>query len=461
MRRFHLLLAFVALTLFLVSACGAPPTQPAPPPAESADEAAAEEPAASEPEPTPTPIVSELGEGDTQLIFWHGLTGPDGVTMQAMVEQFVAENPDISVRIEGMPWGIYYDKLLATMVSGDPPDVFIIHEFNTAGYVRQDVLRSTDDLFASGGGTLPDEDFKTELLERLEFDGTRYGVPLDNLGWGVWINRELFEAAGLDPDVQPTSGEELIEMARQLTLDENGNHPGDPDFDVNNVVQWGITVSNPKNLYQSVLWQYGGDIFNGTDAMLDEDAALQAGQYLYDLIHVEQVSPPPSGFNVLQAFGAGQLAILPYGTWGLNFMKDSGLDWDVWPMVQMGPEKATRMSSHVLHMPDGLGGEQLDAAKRLITYLSDNGATWATSGQVPARFSVQDNLDPEEDRAVIVFADAFREQGRLETPHPGKDEIAASWEPEIGGSWDGVTTVEEALSTANERVQDVLDRFAR
>ncbi|MCB9158923.1 MAG: extracellular solute-binding protein, partial [Caldilineaceae bacterium] len=296
--------------------------------------------------------------------------------------------------------------------------------------------------------------------ERLEFDGVRYGVPLDNLGWGVWINRDLFTAAGLDPDVPPTNGQELIEMAQELTLDANGNHPYDPDFDASNVAQWGITVSNPKNLYQSVLWQYGGDIFSGDQALLDEAPAKDAAQYLYDLIYDYQVSPPPAGFNVLQAFGAGQLAILPYGTWGLNFMKESGLNWDVWPMIQIGPEKATRMSSHVLHMPEGLDGEQLDAAKRLITYLSDNGLTWASSGQVPARFSVQEQLDPEADRAVIVFADAFKEQGRLETPHPGKDEIAASWEPEIGGTWDNVTTVDEALQTANQRVQDVLDRFA-
>jgi hypothetical protein len=62
---------------------------------------------------------------------------------------------------------------------------------------------------------------------------------------------------------------------------------------------------------------------------------------------------------------------------------------------------------------------------------------------------------------VIVFADAFRDFGRLETPHALKDEIAASWEPEIGGSWDAVAPVEEALATADERVQDVLDRFNR
>lgn len=457
MRRYYLLSALLVIVALLSAACAPPPTQPAP----AAPEAPAAEEAAPETPPTPTPIVSELGQGDNQLIFWHGLTGPDGVTMQAMVEQFVADNPDMSVRIEAMPWGIYYDKLLAAMVSGDPPDVFVIHEFNTAGYERQGVLRPSTDLYDDGGGELPVDDFKPELLERLEFEGTRYGVPLDNLGWGVWINRDLFEAAGLDPDTPPTNETELIEMAQALTLDANGNHPNDADFDPNNVAQWGITVSNPKNLYQSVLWQYGGDIFSGNDALLDEEPAQKAAQFLYDLIYEYHVSPPPAGFDVLQAFGAGQLAILPYGTWGLNFMKNSGLNWDVWPMIQIGPEKATRMSSHVLHMPEGLDPDRAEMAKRLITYLSNNGLAWASSGQVPARFSVQEQLDPEADRAVIVFANAFKEQGRLETPHPGKDEIAASWEPEIGGSWDNVSPVDQALQTANERVQDVLDRFAQ
>lgn len=457
MRRYYLLSALLVVVALLSAACAPPPTQPAP----AAPEAPAAEEAAPETPPTPTPIVSELGQGDNQLIFWHGLTGPDGVTMQAMVEQFVADNPDMSVRIEAMPWGIYYDKLLAAMVSGDPPDVFVIHEFNTAGYERQGVLRPATDLYDDGGGELPVDDFKPELLERLEFEGTRYGVPLDNLGWGVWINRDLFEAAGLDPDTPPTNEAELIEMAQALTLDANGNHPNDADFDPNNVAQWGITVSNPKNLYQSVLWQYGGDIFSGNDAMLDEEPAQQAAQFLYDLIYEYHVSPPPAGFDVLQAFGAGQLAILPYGTWGLNFMKNSGLNWDVWPMIQIGPEKATRMSSHVLHMPEGIDADRAEMAKRLITYLSNNGLAWASSGQVPARFSVQEQLDPEADRAVIVFANSFKEQGRLETPHPGKDEIAASWEPEIGGSWDNVSPVDQALQTANGRVQDVLDRFAQ
>lgn len=452
----RILSRLLPLLLIVALAACAQPTQPPAAPEEPAESAPAE--AA---EATPTPVVAEYGTGQLQLIYWNGLTGSDGVTMQAMVGQFVADNPDISVRMESMPWNIYFDKLLTAMVSGSPPDVFIVREFENAGFARQGVLRDSSDLYTSGGGSLPDEDFKPELLERLDYEGVRYGVPLDNLGWGIWINRDLFEAAGLDPDTPPANGAELIEMARQLTVDANGNHPGDADFDASQVTQWGFAVNNPKNTYQTVLWQFGGDVFQEGTAMLNEEPAHAAMQYLYDLIYTEQVSPPPSGFDALQAFGAGQLAILPYGTWGLNFMRDSGLNWDVWPMIQMGSQPAARMSSHVLHMPATIEGERLEAAKRFITYLSDNGLTWADSGQVPARYSVQEQLDPEEDRAVLVFAESFNNQGRLETPHALKQEIAAAWEPEVDGAWNNVTTPEEALGVANERVQDVLDRAER
>lgn len=450
------LLTLLVLSALIFAACSAP-TQPQAP----AAEAPAEQAAADEPEPTATPIVAEFGDGDTQLTYWHLMTGADGVTMQEMVESFVAENPDVAVRIESMPAGIYYDKLLTSMISGSPPDLFIVHEFATAGMARQNVFRDSSDLYASGGGYLPDEDFKPELLERLDYEGVRYGVPLDNLGWGTWINRDLFEAAGLDPDTPPANGEELIEMARQLTLDADGNHPGDDGFDPNNVAQWGIAINNPKNTFQSVLWQFGGEVFDAENSLLQSPEAQAALQYLYDLIAVEQVAPPPAGFDANQAFAAGQVAIMPQGTWMLNFMNGSDVNWDAWPMVQMGSQPGTRMSSHVLHMPQTLEGEKLAAATRLVNYLSDSGLDWAGSGQVPARFSVQESLDPEIHRAVIVFADSFNEQGRLEVPHPLKQEIAAAWEPEVGGAWDSVTSVEEALEVANERVQDVLDRYNR
>ncbi len=40
---------------------------------------------------------------------------------------------------------------------------------------------------------------------------------------GLYINVDAFEAAGLDPNQPPTTAEELIEYAKALTIDEDGD----------------------------------------------------------------------------------------------------------------------------------------------------------------------------------------------------------------------------------------------
>ena len=41
------------------------------------------------------------------LDFWNGFTGPDGKTMEALARRFQAENPDVAVRMQIIPWGTY------------------------------------------------------------------------------------------------------------------------------------------------------------------------------------------------------------------------------------------------------------------------------------------------------------------------------------------------------------------
>ncbi|MCY3976684.1 MAG: hypothetical protein OXG23_01170, partial [Chloroflexi bacterium] len=43
-------------------------------------------------------MVSEFGAGEIELLFWNGLTGPDGETMVGLVKAFAEANPDVSVR---------------------------------------------------------------------------------------------------------------------------------------------------------------------------------------------------------------------------------------------------------------------------------------------------------------------------------------------------------------------------
>src|SRR6266540_1100390 len=64
-------------------------------PAESAPTAAA-----GEPTPEPTPVVNALGSGAKTVVFWHGLGGADGATMQEMLKSYAAAKGDRTVRSE-------------------------------------------------------------------------------------------------------------------------------------------------------------------------------------------------------------------------------------------------------------------------------------------------------------------------------------------------------------------------
>lgn len=463
MKRLSMLAVFALVLALVLSACAPPPTQPALEGAEQATEPAAEEPAAGEAaaevEPTATPIVAEAGTGALQLIYWNGLTGSDGATMVQIVESFTQENPDVSVRVEMMPWNIYFDKLLTSLVSGNPPDIFLLHEYEIPQFASQGVLRDTGDFYQEMGGPIPEQDFIERTLDAVSYQGTRYGVPLDIHGWGLWYNKDLFEAAGLDPNVCPATGEEYIEMARQLTLDANGNNATSADFDPENVKQWGTAVSWFKVTFLSALYQYGGDWTDGQGkATLNSDAAVQAASFWNDLIYKEHVAPQPAGFDTWQSFAGGTLAMLSEGSWMLNFNNDNGINWGVCPFPQIGDQPAVWTSSHVMYTPTTLEGEKLEAAKKLIAYISDHGLVWATSGQPPARTSQQEAMTSDEFPSATVLGESFREFGRYDTAHECIQEVILAYEPELDAIYNNVKTLEQGLNDANSRVQDILDR---
>ncbi len=467
MKRISVFAVFALVLALVFSACAPPPTQPAlegeepaaAEPAEGEEAAGEAAPAEAGAEPTATPIVAEAGTGDIQLIYWNGLTGSDGATMVQIVESFTEENPDVSVRVEMMPWDIYFDKLLTSLVSGNPPDIFLLHEYEIPQFAAQGVLRETRDFFQEMGGPIPETDVLENALQAVEYQGNRYGVPLDIHGWGLWYNRDLFEAAGLDPDTCPATGDEYIEMARQLTLDANGNNATSPDFDAENVVQWGTAVTWFKVTYLSTIYQYGGDWTDGQGtATLNSEESTQAVQFWRDLIYEEHVAPQPAGFDSWQSFAGGSLAMITEGSWMLNFNEDNNVNWGICPFPQIGEQPAVWTSSHVMYVPTTLEGERLEAAQRLISYISDSGLVWATSGQPPARISQQEAMTTDEFPSAALLGESFREFGRYDTAHECIQEVIAAYEPELDAIYNDVKTLEQGLEDANSRVQDILDR---
>ncbi|MDC7242109.1 MAG: ABC transporter substrate-binding protein [Spirochaetales bacterium] len=450
MKKFWMLLLAAVLSSVMFVSCGKSDS--------SASAGAADAPAAAEAESDS--IVTEAGSGDMKIVFWNGLTGSDGVTLDGIIQQYTEVHPEVSVRVEKMVWDTYFDKLLTSLVSGNPPDMFLLHEYEIPQFASQGVLMDTSDFFKPAG-PLDKADFEPEYLSALNYEGGFYGVPLDRHGWGVVVNNKLFDAAGIDPMAVPANADEFIALATSLTLDANGNNPGDAGFDASNVVQWGTVASWMKPNFLTVLWQNGGDWTDGNgNATLDTPEAKKALQFWYDLIYKYQVAPVPAGFDGWQSFANDIVAIIPEGCWMFNFLEDNEMDYSVWEYPQLGDKQpAVWTSGHVMYMPASLSGEKLDATKDLITYLFNNTTKWATAGMPPASMPVRNNLDPADVPIAVTYGSSFARQGRFDNGHTAITEIIDNgYAPELDACLNGLKTVEQALADANAAVQAILDR---
>jgi ABC-type glycerol-3-phosphate transport system substrate-binding protein len=412
----------------------------------------------------PTAIVSELGTGDTHIAFWNGLTGSDGVTLNEMLTQFVAENPEISVTTEIIPWNTLYTKLQAAFVANTPPDVFLLHASEIPQFASYGVLKDLGPWYTSGGGWFPDDDLSEVSRSGMDYEGVTYGIPLDNHGRGLWINTDMFEAAGLDPDpaTAPTNYEDWVALLQQLTLDANGNNAASADFDPENVVQWGYTVGEWERVsFLAAIAQHGGSMVSedGTTITVNSPEGILALQQAVDLVYTYHVSPPDAGFDHWQGFATGAVAVVPTGSWFRNFAIDqTDINGQPWPEVQFGSQPATWFGIHTFMVPINAEGVQLEAVQTLIQWVSEHQVDWAASGQVPARLSAQAALDPVNYPSNILLGSTFSEYGILDFQSVALQELYAALDPELDAALNNLKTPEQALNDAADRMQQVLDR---
>jgi ABC-type glycerol-3-phosphate transport system substrate-binding protein len=416
------------------------------------------------PEPTPTPVV--LGTGSQKLTFWHGLGGADGATMVKMLQQYSAQRKDIALRAETYGWDTYYQKLPTATAAGTPPDMAIQHEWSMKQFANQGILQPADELFFQPG-LVPKEDFNQSLVKTVTVDGKMMGVPFDNHGWVLYVNKKVIQDAGLNPDQLPKNGTDFIAWAQKVVVDDKGKHPNEQGFNPDRIKVYALHNSWQRFTMPSTIWQFKGAVLSddAKKSMLASEQTIAAVQYWYDLMYKHHVVPPaiPGQQGAYDYFKGNSLALMWDGSWSLNFFKDNP---DVEKLARadtlnsLSPDgtQAAKFGSHMMVVPMGVKDPGLSAAKDLIKWLSDNGETWATSGQVPARLSVQDKPSVQGIWSVKAAANEFKTVGKTEVPHASISEIITTYEAAFSAALANTTPVKQAMQDADKAVQAILDR---
>lgn len=126
------------------------------------------------------------------------------------VRHIMQENPWINIEVSGLDQEVHrQQKLKAEMVTGNPPDIFILWGGSEIDpYVRAGrMMDLTDFLEASG---LRSRFVDLSMWER---NGRVYGLPLEGFCEAVYYNKELFRKAGVSV---PRTTDELLSVCAAL-----------------------------------------------------------------------------------------------------------------------------------------------------------------------------------------------------------------------------------------------------
>ena len=163
-------------------------------------------------------------------------------------------------------------------------------------------------------------------------------------------------------------------------------------------------------------------------------------------------------------YQANGIAMWWEGTWTGGYMRDrpkvaAVTRPDFINSLAPDGKQVMKFDSHIFSIPTGADAKNKAQCYSMIKFLLENGAYWATSGQVPALKSVQATAEVQKIVSVATAAKQFNEIGRTDFPHKAFIEIQTAYETAIGtGLASADASVEQSMKDGNTVIQGILDR---
>lgn len=246
------------------------------------------------------PLVMAEETTPVTVTFWNGWTGADGDVLIELVDEFNRTNP-YQITIDMDINASFQEKIASAFAGDEGPDMVLgAHSYKDT---YPDYIIDMNEIFEKT--SLKKEDFITGYLDLCSKNGILYVVPFQVTGRYLYWNKDLFEAAGLDPDTPPATYEQWAEYAAKIT---------NPDMNI-----YGSGISYNAIYTNLQLIQRMGGLF----VDFDENGNLKANfkdnagyeEFLQWFKDMTVSGDNPVESDTASMFYAGQIGIMPDGAW--------------------------------------------------------------------------------------------------------------------------------------------------
>lgn len=299
-------------------------------------------------------------------------------------KEWEAANPGFKVVPEIVGWGQCQDKVTTLAAAGTPVALAYVGSRTLKQFAQNDLIVSipmTDEEKASYYNFVP---------ETVTFDGTQWGVPVAFSTKALFWNKDLFKAAGLDPETPPKTWEEEIAFAKAIS--EKTDAAG-----------FGVVAKTFDNtMHQFLHWVYTNDgsvIDADGNITLDSPQNLAALTALKDITQYAEEGPTAYEQNEVRAIWLDKKLGMIHASAGAAIRaQEAGLNWGVAPLP-LGPDAkgpGTLLITDSLAVFKGTGVEE--QAISLAKFLTSGERQWAAEmaqGLTPLR-----PLQPQTDELL-------------------------------------------------------------
>ena len=311
--------------------------------------------------------------------------------MQELIADFEAANPDIKVEFTNFDHE-GYKTAIRNFLTADAPDLANWYAGNRmAPFVNAGQFLDVSDVWEEHGLN----EALGSAAASMTIDGKKWGVPYTYYQWGIYYNRDAYEAAGVDvPGPEGVSWDQFVENCEKfkaadidcLTTGTKALWPGAGIFDYmslrTNGYEWHMDLTAGK-----IAWtdQKVRDVF---DNWMEIQPYVTANHAALDWQDAAALLVQGKAANYVM----GNFAV---GVFKEGGMTNDNLGFMVFPEITPGIPRAEEAPTDTIHIPSG--AKNVEDAKKFLAFVASADAQTklnAAIGQLPTNKNSTVGDDP-------------------------------------------------------------------
>ena len=413
---------------------------------------------------TPNPgSVAGYDEGEQYLSIWvHSIEDTDeGRCYRESVDAFnEAYDGKYFADIEFIPrndsGGGYSDKINASVMSGDLPDVLTVDGPNIAAYAENGIIQPLSPLTEEEKGV-----YLESIIEQGTYKDKLYALGAMESSVGLYYNKNILEEAGVEvPDADhPWTQTEFLKVLEKIkpVMEEKNGYALDMTFPVGEATIY---------YYAPFFWSNGGNLVDDTglkvDGFFNSEENVKTVTYFQTLLQKNYMSKVP----IDHLFESGRAAFKIDGAWEVNTLYTSypDISFGVAPYVvgdSWNGERYTPTGSWAFAASSKTNN--LEGATELVKWMSgvDSGKRlWEKSRSFPSTYEAFDSIDVfQSDENYKALYYQLSTYGHPRPKTPAYPQVSTSFQQVLENSVLSGHDPQKELDKSVERINAKLKRY--